>query len=209
MSGRTLVMDLGGVVLRWEPSALVAQALPDLAAEAGGIEPLAARLFQDFAPDGDWAQFDRGTVDAAGLAARMSQRTGLPLSRLRALVDAVPAQLTLLPGARQLLHRLRAAGLRVVYLSNMPLAYADGLEARAEFRTWFDGGVFSSRVGHVKPEPEIFAIAGERLGLDPARTLMVDDRAENLVEARRHGWSTVLFVDPERAVTELVALGWL
>jgi putative hydrolase of the HAD superfamily len=209
MSRRTLVVDLGGVVLRWEPVALVADALPDLARQAGGADPLAARLFQDFVPGSDWAEYDRGALDEAALAARMSARTGVPLARVQALLDAVPAHLTFLAPTVRLLERLRDNGSRLVYLSNMPLRYAAWLDTQERFAGWFSDGVFSARVGHVKPEPEIFTVAQQRLSLDPAGTLLIDDRAVNLDQAARHGWSTLLFTGADDAAHRLADLGWL
>ncbi|HET9655805.1 MAG TPA: HAD family phosphatase [Kineosporiaceae bacterium] len=209
MSQRTLVVDLGGVVLRWDPVALVAQALPELAAAHGGAPALAGLLFQDFAADGDWSQFDRGVIGEPELAARMSARTGISLTAAHALLDAVPGHLAFLEPTGLLLDRLHGNGLRLVYLSNMPLRYAAWLETQDRFRGWFVDGVFSARVGHVKPEPEIFDLAQQRLGLDPAATLLIDDRAVNLGQAARHGWSTLLFTGAPQATARLAEMGWL
>lgn len=206
---RTVVVDLGGVLVRWDPPALIAQAWPDLAPDRSAALDLVPQVFQGSLPGGDWAEYDRGALGPAALIARMSARTGLPAERVRALLDTVPQHLTLQPATGRLLDRMLAAGLRLVYLSNMPARYADLLDELPEFRTWFDGGVYSGRVGHVKPEPEIFALAERQLGLRPARTLLLDDRPDNVAEAVRHGWSGQVFVDAEHAAAELTALGWL
>lgn len=206
---RTVVFDLGGVMLRWQPEELAHQALPDHAPDPATAATLAARLFQDFTPGGDWAEFDRGVLDLATLVDRMSARTGLATSAVHALLDAVPSHLQPQRPSVALLERLRAAGHRLVYLSNMPAPYADRLDGDPGFRGWFEAGVFSSRVGCVKPEPRIFEVAQRRLGLDPSRTLLVDDRPANLAQARRHGWSGVHFRDAEQCAGELADLGWL
>jgi putative hydrolase of the HAD superfamily len=204
-----VAVDLGGVLLRWDPPALIAQAWPDLAPDRSAARDLVPQVFQGSLPGGDWAEYDRGTFDPATLIARMSARTGLPPERVQLLLDTIPQHLTLQPATGRLLDRLRAAGLRLVYLSNMPARYADWLDGLPEFRNWFDGGVYSARVGHVKPEPEIFALAERQLALDPAFTLLLDDRPDNVAEAVRHGWSGQVFVDADSAAADLVALGWL
>jgi putative hydrolase of the HAD superfamily len=207
--GRTLVVDLGGVLLRWDPAGLIAQAWPDLAPDRASALALVDQVFQGSLPGGDWAEYDRGALDAATVVARISGRTGLTERRVQGLLDAVPAHLSLQPATARLLDRVRADGVRMVYLSNMPARYADWLDGLSQFRGWFEDGVFSARVGHVKPESEIFALAQRRLGLDPARTLMLDDRADNVAEALRHGWSGLVFIDAEDAAARLTALGWL
>jgi putative hydrolase of the HAD superfamily len=207
--GRTVVVDLGGVVLRWDPPSLVAEAWPDLAPDRAAATALVGQVFQGAAPGSDWAEYDRGALDPAALVARVSARTRLAPERVQALLDAVPAHLRLLPATGHLLDRLRAAGLRLVYLSNMPAPYADQLDGLPQFRTWFDGGVFSARVGYLKPEPEIFAVAQRQLGLDPAQVLLLDDRPDNVAQALRLGWSGAVFVDAESAAADLTARGWL
>jgi putative hydrolase of the HAD superfamily len=166
---------------------------------------LADRLFEGFGPDSDWSQFDRGTLDASGLVTRMAARTGLSTADVQALVDAVPAHLAVRPDTVDLIQRLRAGGQRCVYLSNMPAPVADTLESAGDLTTWFDGGVFSCRIGRVKPEPEIFATAQRLLGLEPSRTTLVDDRAENVETARRVGWRAVLFTGADEVEEALAA----
>ena len=210
--GRTLVVDLGGVLLRWDPPVLIAQAWPDLATDRPSALALVDQIFQGSqgsSARGDWAEYDRGALDAATLVDRISARTGLTERRVQDLLDAVPAHLSLQPATARLLDRVRADGVRMVYLSNMPARYADWLDGLAQFRAWFEDGVFSARVGHIKPESEIFALAQRRLGLDPARTLLLDDRADNVAEALRHGWSGLVFTDAEDAAARRTALGWL
>lgn len=206
---RTVVVDLGGVLLRWDPPTLVGQAWPDLATDRCTAVELAAQVFQTCVPGGDWSEFDRGAIDPATLIARLSARIGLPTARVQALLDVVPAHLCFLPATVGLLNRLRRNGLRLVFLSNMPLPYADWLDGLEQFRSCFDAGVFSGRVGLVKPEPEIYSLAEQRLDLDPASTLLLDDRPDNIAQALRHGWSGAVFTDADRAVGDLIACGWL
>ncbi len=206
---RTVVCDLGGVVLRWDPLQLVRHVLAARGGAPASAEQLMPLLFQEFTPDSDWSQFDRGSLDEAGLVTRIAGRTGIDAGFVGAILTLIPAHLRPDPAMLALLAALRAAGHRLVYLSNMPAPFADRLEADAAFRGWFDAGVFSCRVLAVKPEPEIFRIAAARLDLDPARLVMVDDRVVNLEQAERFGWAGVLFTDAARCRDRLAELGWL
>jgi putative hydrolase of the HAD superfamily len=77
-------------------------------------------------------------------------------------------------------------GTRLALLSNAPHELEDALSAHPAF-TAFDELFFSSRLGRVKPDPEIFRLVLDRLGAPAADVLFVDDRAENTVAAQRIG----------------------
>jgi putative hydrolase of the HAD superfamily len=56
----------------------------------------------------------------------------------------------------------------------------------------FDAWVISSEVGLRKPDPAIYELAADRLGLPPAACVFVDDLPGNLKPARALGMATVL-----------------
>jgi HAD superfamily hydrolase (TIGR01509 family) len=209
-TGSTLVWDLGGVVLRWEPVELVREALAHRHPERDAAD-LARALFGGFAPGGFWADFDRGLLRLDEVADRMAAGAGLEVTEVRRVLDAVPAHLSFRSDTVALLERARAAGHRMLYLSNMPAPYADGLDPL--LAPFFEDGVFSGRVGQVKPDAEIFAVAREKLGLDagldPALLLFLDDRADNVKAARVLGWPAAVFADAASCEAELAAAGWL
>jgi putative hydrolase of the HAD superfamily len=89
----------------------------------------------------------------------------------------------------------------------MPEPYARHLEREHAFIGWFDSGVISARVHHVKPEQAIFAVAAERFGGRPAELLFIDDVAANVDAARRAGWQALQFTGAEDCATRLEALG--
>ncbi|MEZ5191484.1 MAG: hypothetical protein R2734_02420 [Nocardioides sp.] len=76
---------------------------------------------------------------------------------------------------------------------NMPGPFADELEEVVA--PVFDGGVYSGRVGHAKPEPGIFWEAERLLDLDPATPVSLDDTERN-VTAAWSGWPARLVAGP-------------
>ncbi|HRY89400.1 MAG TPA: HAD family phosphatase [Rubrivivax sp.] len=204
---RHLVFDFAGVLFRWRPLVLLQQVLPQRAHDAASALRLAAAIFQGY--EGDWADFDRGRVQPDALVQRIAARTGLPAAELRRVVDAVPAELQPQPAVVALLARLRAAGRRLYYLSNMPEVYAQHLERTHEVVGWFDDGVISARVGLVKPEPAIFALAAQRFGAAPAELLFIDDIAANVRAAQAAGWQALQFDDAAQCEAALHARGLL
>lgn len=189
---KRIVFDLGAVVLRWRPHAVVRQALPSRVAAAADAAHWAAQVFQGYG--GDWADYDRGTVGVPDLVARIAARTGLAPAEVQAVVDGVPQELQPLPETVAFIDRLRAAGHRLHYLSNMPAPCAELLERReAALFARFDGGVFSGRVGLVKPDPAIYALAAARFGATPDELVFLDDHEPNVVAARAAGWHGLHF----------------
>jgi putative hydrolase of the HAD superfamily len=201
-----MVWDLGGVVLRWEPVELVREAL---AHRTPGHDPadVVALLFGGFAPGGFWEEFDRGRIGRDEVAEHMAAGSGLDVAEVRRVLDSVSGHLALRPASVALLERVRSAGHRVVYLSNMPGPYVDDLDVLLD--PLFDGGVFSCRVREVKPEPQIFRVAEEVLDLDPEQLLFLDDREPNVDAAREVGWPAALFTDAASCADRLAASGWL
>jgi HAD superfamily hydrolase (TIGR01509 family) len=188
-----IVFDFGGVVFNWQPHALLQQLLPRHASDDASARDLTALIFQGYAPGSDWAEFDLGRVDAHAVAERIARRTGLAEADVRAIVQAIPSHLAPQADTVALLGRLKAAGHRLFYLSNMPAPYADYLERSHPFFDWFDDGVFSARVQLMKPQPAIFREAAQRFGVAPAELLFIDDLAHNIDAARALGWQGLHF----------------
>ena len=69
----------------------------------------------------------------------------------------------------------------------------------------FDAIVASAEVGLAKPDPAIYRIALERLGVAPHDALFVDDFAENVEAARALGMEAIHFTSPEALMAELGA----
>ena len=209
MTRRTIVFDVGGVVVHWQPLELMRQALPTQAHDEASAKAVAAAVFQTFAPDADWTEFDRGRIEGGALAERIAARTGYPLQGLRTLIAAIPEHIQPMLDSVALLERVRSAGHRLALLSNMPIAYADHLEAQHACFAWFEARVFSGRVGLIKPERAMFDHAREALALDLGNTLFIDDHAGNIDAARRFGWQALRFESAAQCEAALRRDGWL
>ena len=202
-----IVFDLGGVLFRWQPHEFLARLVPQRTQTDADTQALIADFFEGFA--GDWGEFDRGMLEVGPLAERIAARTGLGLADVRKVIDAIPHELEPLRDTVALLHRLHGAGHALYFLSNMPAPYADHLEANHEFLGLFRAGVFSARVKLIKPDPAIFAHATQVFGIDPARTLFIDDVAHNVAAAQAAGWQALQFRDAAGCEAELVTRGLL
>ena len=63
--------------------------------------------------------------------------------------------------------------------------------------------MISGDVGLHKPQPEIYVLGAERLGVGPQACVFVDDLRENVAGAEAVGMTAVLHRDPEATVAEL------
>lgn len=84
------------------------------------------------------------------------------------------------------------------------MALDEGLATRmAEVMALFDVVIESSVEGVRKPDPEIYAIACERLGVAPENVIFLDDLGINLKPARAMGMRTIKVVSESQALDEL------
>jgi putative hydrolase of the HAD superfamily len=63
----------------------------------------------------------------------------------------------------------------------------------------------SARIGLRKPDPRIYRMMIERLGVDPAKCIYLDDLGVNLKPAREMGMTTIKVVNAPQALAELQA----
>jgi epoxide hydrolase-like predicted phosphatase len=96
----------------------------------------------------------------------------------------------------------RAQGIRTALLSN-----SWGLDYdRSGWDELFDEVVISGEVGLRKPEPAIYRLVAERLGLAPEECVFVDDLAPNVRGAAAVGMVGVHYADHDSVVAELEEL---
>lgn len=199
-----VIFDFGGVVFRWNPLRLLARVLPERANTPAAAEHWKGLFFQNYS--GDWGAFDSGLIDMDEAAQRIASRTGLTEAEVLAVMHAVPDELTPMPETVALMRRLREAGHRLYYLSNMPAPYAQHLLRTHDFMAWFDDGVFSSSVKMGKPAPAIFKLALQQFDISAGETVFIDDHAPNVEAARQLGMTALRFTDAEVLARDLQSL---
>jgi putative hydrolase of the HAD superfamily len=200
MPYRAVIFDLGGVVVG-SPLHAIAEYERAHGLSSGFIN----RVVVTTAPGGGWSQLERGELtleefypifeeDCAQAGCRISAR---------ALMEGVAAATVPRPAMLTAITRLRAAGLRTAALTNNWIAEGEGT---GTLRPYFDVFVESAVVGLRKPDPRIFTLACEQLGVAPNDTVFLDDIGLNLKAARALGMTTIKVSDPDAALGELQAL---
>jgi 2-haloacid dehalogenase len=197
-----VVFDLGGVLIDWDPRHLYRKLFPD-----------------------DEAAMERFLATICTPAWNLEQDRGRSLQEATALLQtAHPEQAELIaayygrwpemlagaiPGSVALLEHLVAARVPVYALTNWSAETFPHAWPRFPFLSLFRGIVVSGEEGLVKPDARLFALVSERFGLDPRRTLFVDDAPHNVAGAERTGFHAALFTTAEALHRELQAVGLL
>ena len=95
---------------------------------------------------------------------------------------------------------------RTALLSNATI-YLDTLLAEHGLTAVFDVIVNSARVGLRKPDPEIFELTMQSMGLVPRQCLFVDDRVRNTTAAQALGLRTIVFRSAAHLIRQLKICG--
>uniref|UniRef100_A0A8C0VTM3 Acyl-CoA dehydrogenase family member 10 n=1 Tax=Castor canadensis TaxID=51338 RepID=A0A8C0VTM3_CASCN len=202
---RAVIFDMGGVLIpspgrvaaEWEvqnhiPSGTVLKALIE-----GG-------------ETGPWVRFMRGEVTTEAFLQEFG-RLCSELSETSVPVDSFFSLLTSKRVAKQFpvmteaISHIRAKGLQTAVLSNN-FYLSNGKSFLPLDRKQFDVVVESCMEGICKPDPRIYQLCLERLGLQPSESILLDDLGPNLKAAASLGIHTIKVDDPETAVKELETL---
>jgi HAD superfamily hydrolase (TIGR01509 family) len=92
-----------------------------------------------------------------------------------------------LPGAREWLAALRVAGWKQAIASSAPRLNVETMLRVLHIDGYFDAIVSADDVTIGKPDPQVFLKAAEKLGVPPARCVVVEDAAAGVEAARRAG----------------------
>jgi len=151
---------------------------------------------------GVYSQF--GAVAMAALA-MTAEQAGVELREEDR--DAVATQLRRLaahpevPGA---LERLRTAGLRLAALTNSTEQVARAQLEHAGIIGRFEQVLSADMVGRLKPAPEPYLLAAERLGVPVGEVRLVAAHAWDLAGAARAGCATAFVARPGKVLDPLV-----
>jgi len=85
--------------------------------------------------------------------------------------------------------------------------YLDTLLAEHGLQPLFDVVVNSARVGLRKPDPRIFQLTADRMGLLPEECVFVDDKERNTVVAEAVGMRAIVFRSAAQLMRDLRKLG--
>ena len=155
----------------------------------------------------DWNQVDLGILSWDEIVAKFVENypeIKEDLEKVFANVDNIE---TKRDAAIPWIKALKAAGYKVLYLSNFSQQVLDGCPEAMAFLDETDGGILSYRDQVTKPNPEIYNLLAKRYDLVPEKTVFIDDTVRNVEAARNLGWNGIVFKDYKQVYEELKELG--
>ena len=177
----TVVFDIGNVLVRFEPEKLAATLFP-------GDEAVQRHMLQKVFYGPEWQELDRGTLTYDSAADVLHARYGMPREDyLRTVRTSVELKEPIEESWRAAA-RCKRAGKRLYILSNYAREGYERLRERfADRFEIFDGDCVSAHYLLLKPEPAIYQTLIDKFGLEPSRTLFIDDNLANVEAANRAG----------------------
>jgi 2-haloacid dehalogenase len=198
----TVIFDLGGVLIDFDPRHLFRKLFPgdeagmehflsEVCTSAWNLEQDAGRSWADatqllkidhpgFAPMID-AYYQRWPEMIAG-----------PIAGTVRILETLKAQKTPLYG-----------------LTNWSRETFPVALQRFDFMSWFDGIVVSGQEKLIKPDPRIYRLLVERYGLKPEQLVYIDDNSGNAAAATALGMHAIHFLSPAQLAGELQSLDLL
>ena len=199
---RDVIFDFGGVLVDWNPRHLYRRLFPG---DPDGMERFLAEVCTT-----EWNQRqDAGRPWAEAIADLVARRPA-QAELIRAYHERWEEMLGgAIDGSVAILGEVRAAGHRLLGLTNWSSETFPLARARFRFFDWFDGIVVSGEEKLIKPDPRLYRRLLERHRVDPARAVFIDDSRTNVEAAVALGIHGIHFRSPPALRDELTALGVL
>ncbi len=181
-----VIFDLGGVLLdiNYQATEKALRGLLGPRSDQYYLQTQQSPLFDDF---------ETGRIEPHHFHQGLCELAGITLSST-AITEAWNAMLGRMPQARMAFVQKVAARRRVFLLSNTNAIHKAAFDQiiaadlpGQPFDEFFEAAYYSHLIGLRKPDPAIYRYVTDRHGLDPARTLFIDDNPSNVEGARLAG----------------------
>ncbi len=192
---KTIVFDLGGVLIDWNPSHLYEKIFSDQDEMEYFLKEICSL---------DWnsqMDVDKSFLDAIDeLIPKFPQYEDQIRAYYLRWEEMIRGDI---PGTVEVLREMKEAGYPLAALSNWSSETFPRIKDQYDFLSWFSPLMISGYIGYKKPDPEPFQILLHELGQDAGDCLFIDDMEDNIQEARRQGFEVIRFTSPEKLRQEL------
>jgi putative hydrolase of the HAD superfamily len=144
-----------------------------------------------------------GKLDESDFESGFAKHLGLAPERAEGLIDRLFGGMRPDRDMEMAVVMAKRQGIRTGLISN---SWGSGRYELDRFPDLFDGWVISGEEGIRKPDPAIYVLGAERIGLPPEEIVFVDDLRGNLKPARELGMATVHHVRAEETIAQLEEL---
>jgi beta-phosphoglucomutase family hydrolase len=112
-------------------------------------------------------------------------------------------KLTAIAGIPELLDTLLQAGAAIGLASSSPRYFIQSIIENLGIASYFQAVASGEEVARSKPSPDVFLLAAERLGVDPADCIVIEDSAHGVRAAKAAGMYCVGYVNPTSGEQDL------
>lgn len=212
MTYTTVIFDFGGVI-----TASPFEAFNKLEEERGLPRDFVRRVNSADPDDNAWAKFERAEIDAATfdtLFAEEARALGHELEGEAVLAVIAGA---VRPAMVAALDTLKDRGFTIACITNNVPGGKMGIKGAgmtrseeaanevASIMARFEHIIESSKAGVRKPDPRIYEMMCEKLGVEPAECIYLDDLGINCKPASQLGMHAIKVTSGEQALTDLSA----
>lgn len=189
-SDPTVVFDLGGVLIDWNPRYLYRRLFDDEEQMEWFLTTVCSMDWND--------AMDAGRPFAEAVAEKVDAFPEYE-ALIRAYFERWDEMLGgSIEGSVEILAELHEQGRPLYALSNWSAeTFPEALD-RYDFLSWFDGIVLSGEVRVTKPDPAIYHHLLDAYRIEAEEAIFIDDREENVEAAREIGFRGIHFRSPDQ-----------
>ena len=195
----TVVFDIGNVLTNF--------AWDQFLENKGYDKEMVERMGRASVNSKDWVQFDKGDLTTEQICQRFADNDPEIGDELKSAFSDLTGIITKREKTIPWIQALKAAGYRVLVLSNFSKQAYDTCRDAMSFLDVVDGGILSYRDRVVKPDEAIYKLLMERYELVPEKTVFIDDTPANIEAAKRLKWHGIVYGDYDQVVEDLHNLG--
>jgi len=198
---KTIIFDLGGVLVDWNPQHLFRKIFPDQEEMDFFLRAVCSL---------EWnAQIDRGYPIKVAIAELTTEHPEYT-DQINAYFDRWDEMISgSFPETVKILKEIKDAGYPLVGLSNWSGETLPRIAHQFEFLNWFDPLVLSGEVEMVKPDPDIYHYLLKEINREPGECIFIDDSEVNIQTAEKLGFEGIHFSSPQQLRDRLDQLGIL
>lgn len=194
---KAVIFDVGGVLINKSP--VLGEILEEFNLKKGEIYDYYVKTLR---------RHEKGEIDENKFWVLFKTRFKIsrPTPRPSPLIRRYQKEVKLSKEVLSTAIRLKEKGYNIAVLSNIIPTHARYLNKLGLFET-FDVLVFSYECNLLKPNPDIYDLTLDKLGVKAEETVIIDDRADNLDIPNKLGFHTILFKDSQGLIVSLRRIG--
>lgn len=196
----TIIFDLGGVLIDWNPRYLYRKILKDEDQVTWFLENICTSEWNDQQDAG--RSFEEATKDLIKQHPEWEEPITAWYGRWQETIGGA------IPDTVDILRKIKdSKKYRLYALTNWSDQTFPWALENFEFLHWFEGIVVSGTEKTRKPFPEFYQILFSRYNVDPANAIFIDDNFKNIEGAKKVGLKSIHFQSPQQLKSELTQNG--